>query len=151
MITEPQHPNAQSLMFLYRDEFKPLPAEKEHDSLRHIISINLQQLILFYKEIKDERKRLYDTEYEIEGYVFSAFFEIEMFFELVEGYAHSISQYGKVKNRDSAIEELGHCNIFKNKVFSEWLSSHAGEYPSIFTYIALVNYLRIQLIEYLRK
>jgi len=136
-----------------RDELKPLSAEaeKEHDSLRLMISINLQQLIHFYQEIKDERKRLYDAEYKLEGKVFSAFFEIEMFFELVEGYAHSISQYGKVKNREFAIEELGHCNIFKNQIFSKWLLSHVDEYPSIFTYIALVNYLRRQLIEYLSR
>jgi hypothetical protein len=107
-------------------------------------------LIRFYQQIKDERQRLYEAEYQLEGKVFSAFFEIEIFFELVEGYANTITQHGRVKERDTAIHELEHGNIFNNKAFSEWLSAHASEYPNILTYVALVNYLRIQIIEYLK-
>ena len=112
---------------------------------------NLQQLSRFYQEIKDERQHLYDAEYNLEGAVFSAFFEIEMFFESVEGYAHAISLDGHVKEPQSAIQELEHCNIFKNQAFIEWLSAYASEYPHILTYVALVNYLRMQMIDYLKQ
>ncbi|RKZ57386.1 MAG: hypothetical protein DRR08_19085, partial [Candidatus Parabeggiatoa sp. nov. 2] len=131
--------------------FQRLPEVEEQEPLRSIISINLQQLIRFYQQIKDELQRLYEAEYELEGNVFSAFFEIEMFFESVEGYANAISQHGSVKERDSAIKELEHGNIFNNKVFTEWLSAHASEYPNILTYVALVNYLRIQILAYLKQ
>ncbi|KHD08657.2 hypothetical protein PN36_10440 [Candidatus Thiomargarita nelsonii] len=140
---------AQQIRFLYRKQ-KPSELE-EYEQLRNIISSNLQQLVCFYQQIKDERQRLYEAEYELEGNVFSAFFEIEMFFELVEGYANAISQYGSVKQSDSAIKELEHGNIFNNNVFTEWLSAHASEYPNILTYVALVNNFRIQIIEYLKQ
>jgi predicted S18 family serine protease len=142
---------AHQIMFLYRDE-KQKPSEiEEYEQLRNIISSNLQQLVCFYQQIKDERERLYQAEYELEGKVFSAFFEIEMFFELVEGYANAISQYGYVKQRDNAIKELEHGNIFNNKAFIKWLSTQAAsEYPNLLTYVALVNYFRIQIIKYLK-
>ncbi len=141
----------QQIKFLYRDEKQKSSEVEESEQLRSIISSNLQQLVGFYQQIKDERQRLYEAEYELEGKVFSAFFEIEMFFELVEGYANAISQYGCVKQRNSAIKELEHGNIFNHNVFTEWLSIHASEYPNILTYVALVNYFRIQIIEYLKR
>ncbi|CAN2039335.1 hypothetical protein GMMP15_1180011 [Candidatus Magnetomoraceae bacterium gMMP-15] len=61
------------------------------------IAINLKELIRFYHDIKKERQHLYDTEYKLEGNVFS------------------------------------------------------GKYPNILTYVALVNDLRVQIIEYLKK
>ena len=132
------------------DEKQRLPDVQEPDMLRSIISLNLQQLIRFYQQIKDERQRLYEAEYELEGNVFSAFFEIELFFELVEGYANTITQYSRVKERDTALKELEHGNIFNNNAFSQWLSAHASEYPNILTYVALVNDLRMQIIDYLK-
>jgi len=143
--------NAQQLIFIYFDPKQKLQDIETHNPLRSIISINLQQLVRFYQEIKDERQCLYEAEYELEGNVFSAFFEIEMFFESIEGYANSISRYGYVKEHDNAIKKLEHCNIFNNIAFTKWLSSHASKYPNVLTYVALVNYLRIQIIDYLRQ
>jgi hypothetical protein len=141
---------AHQIMFFYRDKKQKSSELDEYEQLRNIISSNLQQLVGFYKQIKDERQRLYELEYELEGKVFSAFFEIEMFVELVEGYANAITQSGDVKQCASAIKELEHGNIFNNNAFTEWLSAHASEYPNILTYLALVNYFRIQIIEYLK-
>jgi hypothetical protein len=71
-------------------------------------------LIRFYQQIKDELQRLSEAEYELEGNVFSAFFELKMFFDSVERYANAISQHGSVKERDSAIKELEYSNIFNS-------------------------------------
>lgn len=123
--------------------------ETESDVLINLIDKVSEQLLSLYHEIKEERRRLFQEEYDSGNEKFSAFGEIELFSDTINGIAADIIKQGKCDNPSEAISILRKCDIFRIDEFVQWFASY-DSYSGYYHYVMLTDYLRRLLIEYIQ-
>lgn len=127
-----------------------------HDSSIMLISKLLEQSLRSFRDSRADEKRLYDEEYQLveSGLAkssFSAFSEILIYSELVEGYADSLIQEGKYRKPNEVLKNLVEGDVFKNKEFHNWFLENSTNYPKLTLYLLVIDCLRYRLIKYLKS
>ncbi len=95
---------------------------------------------------KDEVVRLDDNNTEED---LSIFFEVEVFSDTVAGVATTIEKFGTHSDPKTAKKWLDEGNLLNDKRYSGWLIANLEKYPNYCTYILLIDYLRLKVLEYL--
>lgn len=125
---------------------------QEKSMLRKMLIATVSaSLLKLYQEIRDERARLLQAEYAQEQDTFSAFGDIEMSADTIEGVATEIVRRGRHHAPVSAIHTLEQHRLFASPDFIRWFSHHAEEYPGYSLYVSLTDYLRTLVIDELRQ
>lgn len=107
----------------------------------------LDQLNQLYRQTKSERKQLatiFKTDEE-----FTALEEIELLTVELRGYASQLEARGGIENSEEAINRLRIMRIFEIPVIAK-LYFDAEEYNLIKSYIRMLDYLRLLILEYLQ-
>jgi hypothetical protein len=107
----------------------------------------LEQLNQLYRQTKSERKQLatiFKTDEE-----FTALEEIELLTVELRGYASQLEARGGIENSEEAINRLRIMRIFEIPVIAK-VYFDAEEYNLIKSYIRMLDYLRLLILEYLQ-
>jgi hypothetical protein len=113
----------------------------------YIIGV-LNQLLIDYKNTREERRKLMDWE---DSKDFSILGEIEMFTTDIRGYASQLTANAGLENPPEVVAKLKQIQILYSSNFREWYFSSENEYPQLKHYIEKLNYLRLLLIEYISQ
>lgn len=81
---------------------------------------------------------------------FTALEEVELLTVNVRGYACQIKATGNVNNIDRAIAHLQELSVFNNYLIVQLYGEARSQYPSVQTYISMLDYLRLLILEYLQ-
>ncbi|AFY33553.1 hypothetical protein [Calothrix sp. PCC 7507] len=115
-------------------------------SIKNYIGKVLQQLLINYKNTREERRQISIWE---ESKDFSILGEIEIFTTDVEGYASQVIANDDLENYQDIIQKLTKMNIFDISYFADWYFSEESYFPHVKLYIEKLNYLRLLIIEYI--
>lgn len=113
----------------------------------YIIGV-LNQLLIDYKNTREERRKLMDWE---DSKDFSILGEIEIFTTDIRGYASQLTANAGLENPPEVVAKLKQIQILYSSNFREWYFSSENEYPQLKHYIEKLNYLRLLLIEYISQ
>jgi len=107
----------------------------------------LEQLNQLYRQTKSERKQLATISTNDEE--FTVLEEIELLTVELRGYASQLEARGGIENAEQAINRLRIMRIFEVPVIAK-LYFDAEEYNLIKSYIRMLDYLRLLILEYLQ-
>ncbi|KOR34200.1 hypothetical protein AM228_25345 [Planktothricoides sp. SR001] len=107
----------------------------------------LEQLNQLYRQTKSERKQLATISTTDEE--FTALEEIELLTVELRGYASQLEARGGIENAEQVINKLRIMRIFAVPVIAK-LYFEAEEYNLIKSYIRMLDYLRLLILEYLQ-
>ena len=107
----------------------------------------LEQLNQLYRQTKSERKQLATIFKTNEK--FTALEEIELLTVELRGYASQLEARGGIENAEQVINKLRIMRIFEVPVIAK-LYFEAEEYNLIKSYIRMLDYLRLLILEYLQ-
>lgn len=107
----------------------------------------LEELNQLYRQTKSERKQLAIISTNDEE--FTALEEIELLTVELRGYASQLEARGEIENAEQAINRLRIMRIFAIPVIAK-LYFEAEEYNLIKSYIRMLDYLRLLILEYLQ-
>ena len=107
----------------------------------------LEQLNQLYRQTKSERKQLATISTTDEE--FTALEEIELLTVELRGYASQLEARGGIENSEQAINRLRIMRIFAVPVIAK-LYFDAEEYNLIKSYIRMLDYLLLLILEYLQ-
>lgn len=109
----------------------------------------LAQLNVEYQKTKSERKEIahnyLGTEEE-----FSFLEELELVTVSIRGYASQIEAGGGVENREEAIANLHQLRVFDRSAIAEFYAETRSGYLQMRSYIRMLDYLRLLVLEYLQ-
>jgi hypothetical protein len=123
-----------------------LPAHDDPESvsarpdMRKQIALLADDFLALYQNTRKERHQLHKSSFNKKSYCLD---EIEAFSDDVQGYADQVAQKGKISDPAHAIERLISLNSRK-------LMLLVAQYPHLRRYVALHDYLRRLLIDYVR-
>lgn len=115
---------------------------------KEYISKVLNQLLIDYKNTREERRKLVHWE---ESKDFSILGEIEIFTDSIRGYASQLTTNSTIEDPQKSIEKLKQMQIFNIPNFVEWYFTYDTESPQLKNYIEKLNYLRLLIIEYISQ
>ena len=110
----------------------------------------LEQLTVNYQNTKLERKQIAQNFPNSEA-EFTPLEEIELLTVSIRGYASQIATSGSLRNDRQAIAELQKLSVFNNHLIIQLYSEVRSHYPQMQTYICMLDYLRLLVLEYLRN
>ncbi len=115
----------------------------------HVTQI-LKQLTLDYQTVKPERK-LVSAKYPGSDEEFALLEELELLTVNICGYATQIGAAGSLsKNYDQAIAHLQNLRVFDRPIITQFYAEAQLDYPRMQSYIRLLDYLRLLVLEYLQ-
>ena len=115
------------------------------DDERSYFALAQDQLELVRKWASVDRRKLQDAECTLDGNVFSASFQIQLFEEMIAGFVSRIVKYGSVFEpcpkdlREPAL-------LFGDQRFRDWFNLLGTEYPKLCVYVELLDYMRLRLV-----
>ena len=110
----------------------------------------LEQLTVNYQNTKLERKQIAQNFPNSEA-EFTPLEEIELLTVSIRGYASQIAASGSLRNDRQAIAELQKLSVFNNHLIIQLYSEVRSHYPQMQTYICMLDYLRLLVLEYLQN
>lgn len=110
----------------------------------------LEQLTVNYQNTKLERKQIAQNFPNSEA-EFTPLEEIELLTVSIRGYASQIATSGSLRNDRQAIAELQKLSVFNNHLIIQLYSEVRSHYPQMQTYICMLDYLRLLVLEYLQN
>jgi predicted DNA-binding ribbon-helix-helix protein len=119
-------------------------------SQQNYIAQLLEQLTVNYQNTKLERKQIAQnfTQSEAE---FTPLEEIELLTVSIRGYASQIAASGSLRNDLQAISELQKLSVFNNHLIVQLYGEARSHYPQMQSYICMLDYLRLLVLEYLQN
>ncbi|MBW4687074.1 MAG: hypothetical protein KME40_18690 [Komarekiella atlantica HA4396-MV6] len=121
---------------------------KNFQTAKNYIGKVLQQLLIDYKNTREERRQINIWE---ESKDFSILGEIEIFTTDIEGCASQVIANDVLENYQDIINKLTKMNIFDIFYFADWYFSEDSQFPQVKLYIEKLNYLRLLIIEYISQ
>lgn len=119
---------------------------KKSQIAKQYISNVLQQLLIDYKNTREERRKIAIWE---ESQDFSILGEIEIFTTDIEGYASQVIANDDLEQYQKMMQKLTKMNIFDIAYFADWYFAEESQFPQVKLYIEKLNYLRLLVIEYI--
>lgn len=119
-------------------------------SQQNYIAQLLEQLTLNYQNTKLERKQIAQNFSNSEA-EFTPLEEIELLTVSIRGYASQIAASGSLRNDRQAIAELQKLSVFNNHLIVQLYSEARSHYPQMQSYICMLDYLRLLVLEYLQN
>ena len=116
-------------------------------SQRNYIAQLLEQLTVNYQNTKLERKQIAQNFSNSEE-EFTPLEEIELLTVSIRGYASQIATSGSLRNDRQAISELQKLSVFNNHLIVQLYSEARSHYPQMQSYICMLDYLRLLVLEY---
>lgn len=116
---------------------------------RNYIIQLLEELNLDYRTTKQERQEL-ATLYPTSEEEFTLLEELELLTVDIRGYASQIQVRGGIENKQQAIENLQNMRVFDIPVIAQFYFSHPQAYTQLKSYLRMLDYLRLLIIEYLQ-
>lgn len=110
----------------------------------------LKQLTVDYQNTKQERKEIASLSPAAEE-EFTILEEIELLTSDIRGYASQIQLRGWIENEQEAIERLQTMRVFDVPAIAQFYFTTNGDYLHMKTYIRMLDYLRLLILEYLRS
>ncbi len=117
---------------------------------RNYIAHLLQQLNFDYKNTKEERKKLASVSPSSDE-EFTVLEEIELLTVNIRGYASQIQAQGRIENQQQAIERLQTMQVFEIPAIAQFYFVTDRDYGQIKSYIRMLDYLRLLIVDYLRS
>ncbi len=124
--------------------------QNELTSQRNYIAQLLEQLTVNYQNTKLERKQIAQNLPQSEA-EFTPLEEIELLTVSIRGYASQIAASGTLRNDRQAIAELQKLSVFNNYLIVQLYSEARSLYPQMQSYICMLDYLRLLVLEYLQN
>jgi hypothetical protein len=119
-------------------------------SQRNYIAQLLEQLTVNYQNTKLDRKQIAQNFPHSES-EFTPLEEIELLTVSIRGYANQIAASGSLRNDRQAISELQKLSVFNNHLIVQPYSEARSHYPQMQSYICMLDYLRLLVLEYLQN
>ena len=119
-------------------------------SQQNNISQFLEQLTVNYQNTRLERKQIAQNFAHSEA-EFTPLEEIELLTVNIRGYASQIAASGSLRNARQAIAELQKLSVFNNHLIVQLYSEARSHYPQMQSYICMLDYLRLLVLEYLQN
>ena len=113
---------------------------------KYLINL-LEQLNQLYRQTKSERKQL-ATSFKTDA-EFTVLEEIELLTVELRGYASQVEARGWIESSEAAINRLHNMRIFEIPVIAKLYFNHQ-EYNLMKSYIRMLDYLRLLILEYLQ-
>jgi hypothetical protein len=108
----------------------------------------LEQLTIDYQNTKSERQAI-AHQYPTSDSEFTLLEEIELLTIDIRGYASQIKIRGYIENPQQAIAELQHKRMFDIPIISLFYFNYSHQYEKIKSYLRMLDYLRLLILEYL--
>jgi hypothetical protein len=109
----------------------------------------LAQLTVDYQNTKSERKEI-SQRYLGSEEDLSFLEELELVTVSIRGYASQIEASAGVENREEAIAELHQLRVFDRSAIAEFYAATRSGYLQMRSYIRMLDYLRLLILEYLQ-
>ncbi|MEI6331966.1 MAG: hypothetical protein WCP16_22230 [Pseudanabaena sp. ELA645] len=119
-------------------------------SQQNYIAQLLEQLTANYQNTKLERNQIAQNFPHSEA-EFTPLEDIELLTVCIRGYASQIAASGSLKNDRQAIGELQKLSVFNNHLIVQLYSEARSHYPQMQSYICMLDYLRLLVLEYLQN
>jgi len=118
--------------------------------IKRNISQLLSQLTNTYQNTRSQRKEIV-TQFPPENEEFSLLEEIELLTVNLRGYASQIAVTSQVINKDEVISQLQAMRVFSVSQVGQFYFNNNGKYEQMKSYIRMLDYLRLLLLEYLQS
>ncbi|MEC4816788.1 MAG: hypothetical protein SAK29_26495 [Scytonema sp. PMC 1069.18] len=115
---------------------------------RNIIQL-LAQLVDAYQNTSSERKEI-STHFPPEDDEFSLIEEIELLTVHLRGYASQLQTTGHIASKARVIEQLQAMRVLNVPTIARFYFSDINKYQLIKSYLRMLDYLRLLLLEYLQ-
>lgn len=115
---------------------------------RNIIQL-LTQLVDMYQNTHNERKEI-ATHFPPEDEEFSLIEEIELLTVNLRGYASQLQATGQIASKARVIEQLQAMRVLNVPTIARFYFGNNDKYALIKSYIRMLDYLRLLLLEYLQ-
>jgi hypothetical protein len=109
----------------------------------------LEQLTISYQNTKLERQKI-NQQFSPEQ-DFTPLEELELLTVNIRGYASQIAATGIVKSNNQTISELQQLSVFNNHTIVQLYDQARLYYPHLQSYISLLDYLRLLVLEWITK
>lgn len=109
----------------------------------------LAQLNIEYQKTKSERKEIADS-YVFSEEEFSFLEELELVTVSIRGYASQIERRAGVENREQSIADLHQLRVFDRSAIAQFYAETRSGYLQMRSYIRMLDYLRLLVLEYLQ-
>jgi hypothetical protein len=110
----------------------------------------LSQLTNTYENTHSERKEIV-TQFPPEDEEFSLLEEIELLTVNLRGYASQITSENKITKKDQMFSQLQGMRVFSVSQIDQFYFNNNGKYEQMKSYIRMLDYLRLLLLEYLQS
>jgi hypothetical protein len=108
----------------------------------------LEQLTIDYQNTKSERQAI-AYQFPVSETEFTLLEEIELLTTDIRGYGSQIKARGYIENPQQAIEQLKQKRVFDIPGISQLYLHNSHEYENIKSYLRILDYLRLLILEYL--
>ncbi|UKO97409.1 hypothetical protein [Nostoc sp. UHCC 0870] len=108
----------------------------------------LAQLTIDYQNSKSERQAI-AHQLPVSETEFTLLEEIELLTTDIRGYASQIKARGYIENTQQAIKKLKQKRVFDVPSISQLYLHNSHEYENIKSYLRMLDYLRLLILEYL--
>jgi hypothetical protein len=109
----------------------------------------LAQLNVEYQKTKSERKEIAQSYLGSEEDL-SFLEELELVTVSIRGYASQIERRAGVENREEAIADLHQLRVFDRSAIAQFYAETRSGYLQMRSYIRMLDYLRLLVLEYLQ-
>lgn len=109
------------------------------------------RLFAYEKAMKDERRKLWETEKESEQ-EYTVWSQLELLSTYILGYVSQIITSGCTRQEPrQALDHLHQLSIFDVDCIVSWYRSSGDEYPKIKQFFELLDYIRLLSLEYVER
>lgn len=120
------------------------------DLTRNHIARLVEQLIVDYRNAKEDRARLAGTT-DSDSDEFTVLEEIELFTVDIRGYASQVTRYGQIENEEKAATELEKMRLLEISSVAKWyFESNPEDYWHLKLYVRMLDYLRLLILEHIK-
>jgi hypothetical protein len=109
------------------------------------------RLLTYEKAMKDERRKLWETENDSEQ-EYTVWSQLEILSTYILGYVSQIITSGSTRQEPrEALDHLHQLSIFDVDCIVDWYRSSGDEYPKIKQFFELLDYIRLFTLEYVER
>jgi len=109
------------------------------------------RLLTYEKAMKDERRKLWETEKNSEQ-EYTVWSQLELLSTYILGYVSQIITSGYTRQEPhEALDHLHQLSIFDVDCIVSWYRSSEDEYPKIKQFFELLDYMRLLTLEYVER